>query len=336
MPKGQKRRKLDLPDVKGWVPYQPFSKNKEEIFKELDAKSERVDVPDGWKEPKFNPEDNPHRRLYSQSSFSTLFPQYREKYLREVWPAVVKILREHHIKAELDLGEATMAVHTTTKTFDPFIIFKARDMIRLLARSVPLDIAARVLEDDVFADIIEIKLKNRERFVKRRNRLIGDEGNTLKAIELSTNCYVMVQGKTVAAIGPYDGLKKVRQVVNGCIYDNIHPAYYIKRFVIIQKLMSDPNKKNLSWEKFLPHIKKKTLSRRRKPQNVRKKGEYTPFPPPQQPSKVDIELEKGTYFLARAEQRQLKRQSKVATSEAVSKKRQQEKRAAAYVPPEEN
>lgn len=105
-----------------------------------------------------------------------------------------------------------MSVSTTPKTFDPFIILKARDMIRLLARSVPLDIAAKVLNDDVFADIIEIKLANRERFVKRRNRLIGDEGNTLKAIELTTNCYIMVQGKTVAAVGSYDGLKKVISV----------------------------------------------------------------------------------------------------------------------------
>ncbi|VDL98027.1 unnamed protein product [Schistocephalus solidus] len=306
----------------------------EEILKKFDEASEAVDVPEGWKEPKFNPEDNPNGKLYAQSTFSTLFPKYREKYLREVWPAVVKILKEHHIKAELDLGEATMEVHTTPKTFDPFIILKARDLIRLLARSVPLDIAARVLEDEVFADIIEIKLRNRERFVKRRSRLIGDEGNTLKAIELATNCYVMVQGKTVAAVGPYDGLKKVRQVVNDCIYDNIHPAYYIKRFVIIQKLMADPTKKNVSWDKYLPRIKKKTLSRRRKPHKIRKKPEYTPFPPPQQPSKVDIELEKGTYFLAESERKKAKRASKVENSEETSKKRQLEKRAVAYIPPE--
>ncbi len=69
--------------------------SEEDILKDIDEKAERIDVPDGWKEPKFNPEDNPNGRLYSQSTFSALFPQYREKYLREVWPAVTKILREH-------------------------------------------------------------------------------------------------------------------------------------------------------------------------------------------------------------------------------------------------
>lgn len=67
----------------------------EEILKEFDEKSEPVDIPDSWKEPKFNPEDNPNGRLFSKSTFGTLFPKYREKYLREVWPAVEKILREH-------------------------------------------------------------------------------------------------------------------------------------------------------------------------------------------------------------------------------------------------
>lgn len=32
----------------------------------------------------------------------------------------------------------------------------------------------------------------------------------LQALELLTNCYVMVQGNTVSALGPFSGLKEVR------------------------------------------------------------------------------------------------------------------------------
>ena len=49
---------------------------------------------DHWKIESFTNEDNPHGML-EESSFATLFPKYREKYLREFWPLVEKKLKEY-------------------------------------------------------------------------------------------------------------------------------------------------------------------------------------------------------------------------------------------------
>lgn len=178
-------------------------------------------------------------------------------------------------------------------------------------------------------------MRNKERFVKRRQRILGPNGSTLKALELLTQCYILVQGNTVSAMGPYKGLKEVRRVVTDCMA-NIHPIYHIKELMIKRELAKDPALASENWERFLPHFKKRTLSKRRKPANVTDKSKkvYTPFPPPREKSKVDLQIESGEYFLGKAaRERAAKEESGEKQREKIlEKKRAKEKE---FVPPKE-
>jgi len=289
---------------------------------------------DHWTVEKFEP-GTMKAPLLEESSFATLFPKYREVYLRESWPLVTRELEKLGIGCELNLVEGSMTVKTTRKTWDPYAIMKARDCLKLLARSVPVAQALKILEDETQCDIIKISgmVRNKDRFVKRRQRLLGPNGSTLKALELLTKCYILVQGNTVAVMGSFQGLKSARKVIVDCM-NNVHPIYNIKALMIKRELAKDEQLKNESWDRFLPKFKKKNVKSKKPKKEAALKKAYTPFPPPQQLSKIDQQLETGEYFLNQ-QQRKDKIRDERATASDIVRTEKKKDRQAVFVAPKE-
>ncbi|ESL06228.1 hypothetical protein TRSC58_06100 [Trypanosoma rangeli SC58] len=258
-----------------------------------------------------------------ETTFATQFPSYLESYIRSVWPAVETILGQHQLVGKLDLMEGSMTVATTRRTWDPYVVVKARDFIRLLARNVPLAQAQKIFQTDITCDIVPISMKGNStrRFIKRRDRLIGPKAQTLKALEILTGCYVLVQGKTVAVMGPVKGCQQVRKIVDDCM-NNIHPIYGLKQLLIKRELAKREDLRHEDWSRFVP-VYKKSVQNKEKAKMVRKAKkerlreavkkqagkEKSIFPPAPPKRKEDIAMESGKAFLFRKQQqrRQLKR-----------------------------
>lgn len=90
-----------------------------------------------WKIEPFLPSES-IAPFTEESSFAILFPKYREQYLRETWGDITKFLDTQGIACTLDLIEGSMTVRTTRKTYDPYAILNARDLVKMLARGVAL------------------------------------------------------------------------------------------------------------------------------------------------------------------------------------------------------
>ena len=136
-------------------------------------------------------------------------------------------------------------------------------------------------------------------------------------------------------MGNWKGLKQVRRIVEDTM-NNIHPIYAIKELMIKKELAKDPELVNESWDRFLPNFKKRSLSKRRVPHKVTDKTKkvYTPFPPPQEKSKVDLQIESGEYFLSKqAKERKVKEDRETKMKEKMDEKRKE--RLSEYIAPAE-
>jgi ribosomal RNA assembly protein len=147
----------------------------------------------------------------------------------------------------------------------------------------------------------------------------------------------------VSAMGSFKGLKQVRKIVLDCM-NNVHPIYNIKELMIKRELAKDPELAGENWDRFLPKFRKTNLTsaaanQKKKKAKAMGAGKparvYTPFPPAQQPSKVDMQLESGEYFM-NEEQRLNKKQSEKKAAAAAKVDDRKRRRDAAFEAPKED
>mmetsp|Transcript_46062 Transcript_46062/g.115552 ORF Transcript_46062/g.115552 Transcript_46062/m.115552 type:complete len:284 (-) Transcript_46062:713-1564(-) len=211
--------------------------------------------------------------LVCETQIKIVFPKYQEKKIKESWKIIKKILSSFSIYSQLEISFGFILISTTQFTKDPFSIIKGRDFLKLISRSVPVEQAAKIFEDEIHCEILKISnfSKNKNVFLKRRRRLIGNNGSTVRAIEMITQTYILVQGNTVSFMGNHSGLKQVRKIVQDCM-NNIHPIFHIKNLIIKQELSKDRSLDKKNWDQYLPLLKKTKFNELKLRQNFEKKN----------------------------------------------------------------
>jgi ribosomal RNA assembly protein len=111
---------------------------------------------------------------------------------------------------------------------DPVLALKARDVVQAMARGFSDERAFRLLDEDAYIEILDIKdfARSRNRVAQVRARLIGTRGKTRRIFEELTGVDVSVWGHTVAMIGGSFEMAIAREAMIMLLRGSEHKTVY--------------------------------------------------------------------------------------------------------------
>ena len=130
------------------------------------------------------------------------------------------------VEVDAEDGEVTVSGPDT----DPIAVLKARDIALAIGRGFSPERALRLLKDDTFLGVVDIKLAtgHREKSALRRirARVIGTAGRARTRIEELSGCSMSVYGSTVALIGKEDQLERATRAVELLVRGSEHSTVF--------------------------------------------------------------------------------------------------------------
>lgn len=137
-----------------------------------------------------------------------------------------KIQKITGIRFSVD-SDGLVLIDDETKSPDPLMVLKTADVIRAVGRGFSPERALRLIEDDEFLEIFDLKDYCNDKQMKRvRGRLIGVDGKTRRIIEDLTGVYMNVHGNTISLIGNSVSLPIARHAVEMILNGSEHSSVY--------------------------------------------------------------------------------------------------------------
>ncbi|MGI0131863.1 MAG: KH domain-containing protein [Thermoplasmata archaeon] len=130
------------------------------------------------------------------------------------------------ITIDPDEGEIRIAAPDT----DPIAAMKARDITLAIGRGFAPERAQRLLKDDTYLGVINIKevtgKREKAALWRIRSRLIGEGGRARERIEELSGCSMSVYGGTVALIGQESQLERATRAVEMLLHGSEHSVVF--------------------------------------------------------------------------------------------------------------
>jgi ribosomal RNA assembly protein len=131
---------------------------------------------------------------------------------------------------EVDVDAEDGEVRVSAPDTDPMGALRARDITLAIGRGFSPERALRLLKEDTFLRILDIKFTTgrREKTVLRRirARVIGTRGRARTRIEELSGCSVSVYGSTVALIGDESQIERGARAVEMLLRGSEHSTVF--------------------------------------------------------------------------------------------------------------
>jgi ribosomal RNA assembly protein len=137
---------------------------------------------------------------------------------------------EEKTGTEIELEEEEGVRLSSPDDSDPIGILKARDIVLAIGRGFSPDRAFRLLKEDTYLGVVDIKRATGKRaksaLWRIRSRIIGTGGRARERIEELSGCAVSVQGSTVALIGDEHQLERATRAVQLLLRGSEHSTVF--------------------------------------------------------------------------------------------------------------
>ncbi len=144
--------------------------------------------------------------------------------------------------------EGIVTITAPQNTEDPVLAWKARDIIRAMARGFSPKNALSLIDDDmqlIIVSLREVVGSSPNQMKRVAGRIIGENGRTRRVIEQTTETKISVYGKTVSIIGMSPGLDYARRALDMLISGAPHSAVYSR----LEKMRREMNRQRAElWE----------------------------------------------------------------------------------------